>query len=125
MLALRGPGCSKFLLYAILACTSNYSGRVSIRDDPSDPTTAGGRFFRQSDKVLSQEKLLVQSSIPTMVGLLLICSMFNSRGEISKGCIYTGYAFRTVYELGLHHDNIENAANAEVVEIRKRVFWGA
>lgn len=125
MLALRGPRCSKFLLYVILACTSNYSGRVSIRDDPSDPTTAGGRFFRQCGKVLSQEKLLVQSSIPTMVGLLLICSMFKTRGEISKGCIYTGYACRMVYELRSHLDNIANAANAEAVEIRKRVFWGA
>ena len=120
-----GPGCSRFLLYAILACTSKYSERTSVRDDPNNPVTAGGRFFRQCDELLSQDKLLSRSSIPTVVGLLLLGSTFNSRGEISKGWLYTGYACRMVYDLGLHLDNTSNAANAEEVEIRRRVFWGA
>ncbi|KAJ5788549.1 hypothetical protein N7457_003539 [Penicillium paradoxum] len=120
-----GPNCSRFLLNAIFACASKFSSRIDVRDDPMDPATAGRRFFRRCDELLAQESHLFRPSIPTVVGLLLLGSTFNARGDTSKGWLYTGYALRMVYDLGLHLDPKETNDDAEEVEIRRRVFWGA
>lgn len=117
----NGPYYSKFLLNAIFATASKYSERVSVRDDPSDPHTAGGRFFRRCKELLDTER----SSIPTIVGLLLLGSTYIGRGEISKGWIHTGLATRMVYDLGLHLDIRKPDVKPEDVEIRRRVYWGA
>ena len=100
-----------------------FSGRVEVRDDPSRPETAGRRFFIRCEQMLGEA--LNVSSIPTIVGLLLLGSTFNARGLASKGWLYTGYALRMVYDLGLHLDCKEVGGNAEEIEIRRRVFWGA
>lgn len=120
-----GPYCSNFLLNAIFACSAKYSGLVCLRGDPDDPKTAGARFFRRCDELLAKESLLIQPTIPTIVGLLLLGSTYNSIGETSKGWLYTGYALRMVYDQGLHLDPEETTGDAEGVEIRRRVFWGA
>ncbi|KAJ5374047.1 hypothetical protein N7517_006053 [Penicillium concentricum] len=120
-----GPNCSRFLLNAIFACASKFSSRIDIRDDPVDPATTGRRFFRRCDDLLAQESHLIRPSIPTIIGLLLLGSTFNARGETSKGWLYTGYALRMVYDLGLHLDPKETNDDAEEMEIRRRVFWGA
>lgn len=120
-----GPYCSKFMINAIFACASKYSQRVEVRDDPLDPKSAGRRFFLRCDQLLAEDALLSSSSIPTLVGLLLLGSTYNARGETSKGWLYTGYALRMVYDLGLHLDCKETVHNAEEIEIRRRVFWGA
>lgn len=120
-----GPHCSKFLLNALFACSSKYSQRIEVRDDPAIRGTAGGRFFRRCDELLAEEKLLVYPSIPTVIGLLLLGLSFNSQGETSKGWLYSGYALRMVYDLGLHLDPEKTNAGPEEVEIRRRVFWGA
>ncbi|KAI5296668.1 hypothetical protein KEM52_002073 [Ascosphaera acerosa] len=120
-----GPHCSTFLINAIFACSSKYSQRLEVREDPSDPQTAGKRFFEKCDKILREERLLHSSSIPTVVGLLLLGSTYNAVGDVSKGWLYTGYALRMVFDLGLHLDCRETIANAEELEIRRRVFWGS
>lgn len=120
-----GPNCSKFLLQSIFACSSKFSQRLEVRDIASDPATAGGRFFRRCDELLTQESLLTIPTIPTIVGLLLLGSTFNALGMTSKGWLYTGYALRMVYDLGLHLDCKVTSENAERVEVRRRVFWGA
>ncbi|KAK2806343.1 hypothetical protein FQN51_007387 [Onygenales sp. PD_10] len=120
-----GPYFSKFLVNAIFACSSKYSQRLEVLDDPTDPTSSGRRFFLRCDELLTQQSLLNYSSIPTLVGLLLLGSTYNARGDTSKGWLYTGYALRMVYDLGLHLDSKETTANAEELEIRRRVFWGA
>jgi hypothetical protein len=122
---LHGPNCSRFLLNAIFACASKFSSRIDVRDDPGDPATAGRRFFRRCDELLAQESHLFRPSIPTVIGLLLLGSTFNARGDTSKGWLYTGYALRMVYDLGLHLDPKETNDDAEEVEVRRRVFWGA
>lgn len=118
-----GPSCSDFLLNAIFACVSKFSDRLEVRDSPTEPETAGRRFFIRCEKMLGQ--VLNISSIPTIVGLLLLGSTFNARGLTSKGWLYTGYALRMVFDLGLHLDCKEVGGNAEDIEIRRRVFWGA
>lgn len=121
----NGPYCSEFLVNAIFACSSKYSRRMEVRDNPADPTSSGRRFFVRCDQLLAEQSLLNSSSIATLVGLLLLGSTYNARGETSKGWLYTGYALRMVYDLGLHLDYKATTANAEDVEIRRRVFWGA
>ncbi|KAI1948694.1 hypothetical protein LOZ39_002629 [Ophidiomyces ophidiicola] len=120
-----GPYCSEFLITAIFACSSKYSQRIEVRDNPVDPTSSGRRFFARCGQLLAERSLLNSSSIATLVGLLLLGSTYNARGDTSKGWLYTGYALRMVYDLGLHLDYKATTANAEDIEIRRRVFWGA
>lgn len=120
-----GQYCSKFLLNAIFACSSKYSDRVELRDDPSDPRTTGERFFKRCNELMAQNPLLENSSIPSVVALLLLGSTFVARGEISKGWSYTGLAIRMVFDLGLHLDLKKPGFTAEDIEIRRRVYWGA
>jgi len=120
-----GPYASPFLVNAIFACSSKYSSLPDIRDDPNDPSTAGRQFFRKCDGLLARDSLLTRPTLPTVVGLLLLGSTFNSRGETSKGWLYTGYALRMVYDLGLHLDPQQTTTDAEDIEIRRRVYWGA
>ncbi|KIM94096.1 hypothetical protein OIDMADRAFT_136410 [Oidiodendron maius Zn] len=120
-----GPYCSRFLLNAIFACASKYSDRVELRDDHSDPRTAGGRFFRRCEKLMLQDPPWERSSISTLSGLLLLGSTFIARGEISKGWSYTGLAVRMVFDLGLHLDLKKPGITAEDIEIRRRLYWGA
>ncbi|CZR66512.1 related to pathway-specific regulatory protein nit-4 [Phialocephala subalpina] len=120
-----GQYCSKFLLNAIFACASKYSDRVELRDDPLDSLTAGRRFFLRCDELLLQDPPWSKPSIPTVVGFLLLGSTFVSLGEISRGWSYTGFALRMAFDLGLHLDCRKPGSNAEDVEIRKRVYWGA
>lgn len=120
-----GPYCTDFLLNAVFACSSKFSHRPELRDDPGDPESAGRRFFRRCDELLAEQSLLSFSSIPTIIGLVLLGATFNARGLSSKGWLYTGYALRMVYDLGLHLDRKVTLENAEEIEIRRRVFWGA
>ncbi|KAI1612428.1 fungal-specific transcription factor domain-containing protein [Exophiala viscosa] len=120
-----GPNCSRFLLYALCACASKFSSRIEIRDDPGDVSTAGRAFFRRCDELLAEDTLLIHPTVPTVIGLLLLGSSYNAKGETSKGWLYTGYALRMIYDLGLHLDPKETVDSPEQVEIRRRVFWGA
>ncbi|RKL49229.1 hypothetical protein BFJ70_g2154 [Fusarium oxysporum] len=120
-----GPYCSAFMLNAIFACCSKFSPRSDVRDDPDDPSSVGRRFFKRCDELLSSESLLTRPHISTIVGLVLLGSTYNARGETSKGWLYTGYALRMVYDLGLHLDPRQTTEDPEEIEIRRRVFWGA
>ncbi|OJI99288.1 hypothetical protein ASPVEDRAFT_124630 [Aspergillus versicolor CBS 583.65] len=114
-----GPYCSDLLLYTVFACASKFSERP-------DPET-GQAFFARCDELLLQHGLLIQSSIPTVIALVMLGSTFIARGMASKGWLYTGYAMRMIYDLGLHTEpQIEvTKYNVEEIEIRRRVFWGA
>ncbi|CAG1986451.1 unnamed protein product, partial [Fusarium graminearum] len=89
-----GQYCSTFMLNAIFACCSKFSPRPEVREDPGDPSSAGLRFFNRCDELLAQNSLLMRPHITTIVGLLLLGSTYNARGETSKGWLYTGYALR-------------------------------
>ncbi|RGP66583.1 hypothetical protein FLONG3_8779 [Fusarium longipes] len=120
-----GQHCSTFMLNAIFACCSKFSPRAEVREDPADPLSAGLRFFNRCDELLAKDSLLMRPHITTIVGLILLGSSYNARGETSKGWLYTGYALRMVYDLGLHLDPKQTTDNSEEVEIKRRVFWGA
>ncbi|OQE20087.1 hypothetical protein PENFLA_c017G00136 [Penicillium flavigenum] len=114
-----GPYCSDLLLYTVFACASKFSERP-------DPET-GQRFFARCDELLLHEGLITQSSIPTVIALVMLGSTFIATGMTSKGWLYTGYAMRMTYDLGLYLEpQLEvNKFNIEEIEIRRRVFWGA
>ncbi|PLN76252.1 fungal-specific transcription factor domain-domain-containing protein [Aspergillus taichungensis] len=112
----NGPYSSPFLLNAIFACSSKFSEHAQAQQP---------FFFDRCDQLLAEHALLLSPTIPTVVGLLLLGSTYNARGETSKGWLFTGYALRMVYDLGLHLDPQETSDNAEEIEIRRRVFWGA
>ncbi|KAF5544249.1 Nit-4-like protein [Fusarium napiforme] len=120
-----GPYCSAFMLNAIFACCSKFSPRPDVKDDPNDASSVGRRFFKRCDELLSSDSLLIRPHISTIVGLVLLGSTYNARGETSKGWLYTGYALRMVYDLGLHLDPKQTTEDPEEIEIRRRVFWGA
>ncbi|KAF5577026.1 Nit-4-like protein [Fusarium pseudoanthophilum] len=120
-----GPYCSTFMLNAIFACCCKFSPRPDVRDDPNDASSVGRRFFKRCDDLLSSDYLLTRPHISTIVGLVLLGSTYNARGETSKGWLYTGYALRMVYDLGLHLDPKQTTEDPEEIEIRRRVFWGA
>jgi hypothetical protein len=44
-LAESGPYCSEFLLNAVFGCSSKFSERIEVREDPERPETAGKRFL--------------------------------------------------------------------------------
>ena len=112
----HGPYSSPFLLNAIFACSSKFSEHAQAQQP---------FFLDRCDQLLAEHALLLSPTIPTVVGLLLLGSTYNARGETSKGWLFTGYALRMVYDLGLHLDPQETSDNAEEIEIRRRVFWGA
>ena len=120
-----GPYNSKFLVHAVFASASKYSTRIEVRDNPSDPRTSGACFFRRCAELLIEDPPVERSSIPTVVGLLLLGSAFLARGDIHKSWMYSGIAIRMVYDLGLHMDCRKPGYNAEDLENRRRVFWGA
>lgn len=115
-LQLNGPYYSEFLLNSIFACSSKFSEHAEGQQS---------LFLNKCDQLLAEQALLMHPTIPTVVGLLLLGSTYNARGETSKGWLLTGYALRMVYDLGLHLDPQETTDNAEEIEIRRRVFWGA
>ncbi|OGM49928.1 nitrogen assimilation transcription factor nirA [Aspergillus bombycis] len=121
-----GPYCSDLLLYAVLACASKFSERPEVRSNPIDSETAGRRFFARCHELLLVEGLMTQSSIPTVIAMVMLGSTLIARGLTSKGWLYTGYAMRMVYDLGLYFESQEpHRHNVEEIEIRRRVFWGA
>lgn len=121
-----GPNCSRFLLNAIFACSSKFSPRAAeLHAESYSSKFTAKHFFNRCDQVLQEEGLLTAPSIPTVVGLLLLGSSYNAKGQISKGWLYTGYALRMVFDLGLHLDPRGEKYGPEEAEIRRRVFWGA
>ncbi|OAA55072.1 Transcription factor [Niveomyces insectorum RCEF 264] len=125
-----GDYCTDFLVFSVFACASKFSERIELRTDPADPRTMGHRFLRKCEEIIARDAVLGQSRIPTIVGLLMLGATYYARGHTSKGWLYTGYALRMVFDLGLHLDtrdttNTLATLGPEEVEIRRRVFWGA
>ncbi|KNG86122.1 hypothetical protein ANOM_005471 [Aspergillus nomiae NRRL 13137] len=103
-----GPYFSRFLLNAIFASGSKFSGRTEVRDDPSLAQTAGNRSCGGAKNCL-----------------LHLGSVYVARGEMSKSWINTGLAIRMAFDLGLHLDTRVPDLYPEDVEIRRRAFWAA
>ena len=116
---------SKFLLNSIFACASKFSERPEMRELTDNSQTLTSRFFNRCEELLQKENLLFNPSLSTVVGLLLLGSTYVARGITTKGWLFTGYALRMIYDLGLHIERQTRGDDIIQEEIRKRVFWGA
>ena len=85
------------------------------------------------DALISRARLLLgseihkPSSITTVQALLQLSARDLAYGQISQAWLYSGMAFRMVFDLGLHHSSGKILSlghlNAEDLEIRRRLFW--
>lgn len=120
-----GPYASSFLVNAIFATASKYSDRPELIEEASSHGRPGDRFFRRCDELLAQSQLYARSDVPTVAGLLLLGSTFIALGDVSRGWLYSGLAFRMIFDLGLHIEHAHSEYDEEELEIRRRLFWGA
>ncbi|KAJ5090646.1 hypothetical protein N7532_009330 [Penicillium argentinense] len=123
-MACAGPYFSKLLLNAILFTVSKHCSRSEIRSNPDDITTAGWRFRQRFTELLRES--FDKSKITTIQALLIMSnSLFSRCDERSLSWLYAGNAFNMIIDLGLHVASSDDTMNAEELEIRKRVLWGA
>ena len=93
-----GPYFSKLLLNAMFFSVSKFSNRPEVYDSFHDGTTAGMRFLRRAKELLGEA--LDQSSIPTIQAMLLLSSSLFALGHASAAWIYSGIAFRMIFDMG-------------------------
>jgi hypothetical protein len=117
-----GPYASKFLLNAIFSTASKYSERSELNPPNAQ---SGKRFFDRCEDLIAEGLLYAHSELPTVAGLLLLGSTLIALGDVSKGWMYSGTAFRMLFDLGLHIEHDQSNYSEEELEIRRRLFWGA
>jgi hypothetical protein len=115
-----GPYASKFLLNAIFSIASKYSERSEL--DPPN-AQSGKQFFDRCEDLIAEGQLYAHSELPTVAGLLLLGSTLIALGDVSKGWMYSGTAFRMLFDLGLHIEHVQWDYSEEELEIRRRLFW--
>jgi hypothetical protein len=120
-----GPYASKFLLNAIFATASKYSERPELQAEVLLDTQPGKQFFDRCADLIAEGQLYARSELPTVAGLLLLGSTLIALGDVSKGWMYSGTAFRMLFDLGLHIEHAQSNYSEEELEIRRRLFWGA
>ena len=128
----HGDYFSNLLLNAMLFAASKYSLDVQIRRDPNDPNTAGFRFRARFEEILYSDasNVLFKSKITTVQALLVMANTLLSwRDETSLAWHYAGLAINMIIELGLHVEDgryaTSSISHAEVLEVRRRIFWAA
>ncbi|KAL7272218.1 hypothetical protein RUND412_004985 [Rhizina undulata] len=113
--------CSSLLINAILSIGCHYSNRREAYEDPKDPTTAGGHFFKEA-KILLDE--LEKPCITAVQALALLSVREAGRGRDSQGWMYSGRAFRMALDLGMHLTPPPGKVSVTELEVRKITFWG-
>lgn len=133
--ATNGPYVNKLLLNAIYFASSLHSRRTEAPNNVADNQSTGLQFLTRFKSLLETE--LETSSVPSIVGLLLMGSSLVSHGRQTLGWLYCGLAYRMIIDLGLHLDtstiqtshSISSSAKVTFeiaeIEMHRRVFWGA
>ena len=108
-----------FLLSAVLATAARYSDRA----DAADLAT----YFSERTVNLMAAEIAKGSSIPTLQGLLIFAGHENIIGRASQAWLYSGMAFRMMWDMGLHiHDRkLRLVGQFSPVELalRRQVMW--
>lgn len=126
-MATRSKHFSPLLLNAILAHAAHLSSRPEVRTNPSDPATAGNRYFRTARKLLEVE--CESPSMTTVQALALMGSREAGCGrDVGLGWLYSGMSFRMALDLGLHLrcDDLVRSGRIlqEEADARVTTFWG-
>lgn len=129
-LASGGRWCNKLLLNAMYYTSCLYSDRECLRTTPSDTQSAGDRFYHRFRTLLVDE--IVNPSIPSAAGLLLVGAALVSQGRQSAGWTLCGTAYRMIIDLGCHltmDTQVQYRGHDLEVDIerewRRRIYWGA
>ncbi|KAL8832922.1 MAG: hypothetical protein Q9170_004650 [Blastenia crenularia] len=126
--AAEGPMFSTMLLNAIYYSSSRHLDGESYRKYCTDVETLNMQFHTRFKDLLRQS--FDESCITTIQALLVMSSALAGVGEERNAAwIYSGMAFRMMFDLGLHTDK-QSAVNKpkasiEDQEIGRRLFWSA
>ncbi|KAL8722083.1 MAG: hypothetical protein Q9225_001370 [Loekoesia sp. 1 TL-2023] len=126
--AANGPFFSKMLLNAIYYNACRHLGSESYRKYATSVLCLSTRFHTRFKDLLRQS--FDESSITTIQGLLVMSSALAGVGEERNAAwLYSGIAFRMMFDLGLHTDGQSRLSKQqesnEDGEIRRRLFWSA
>ena len=126
--AAGGDYFSKLLLNAIYHNASRFASRPLLMKHASS-FTALRRKFRERFSHLLRETL-GESKITTTQALLVICGSLSPIGDDrSIIWLYSGMAFRMMFDLGLHTVGVgafrQKKPSEEDKEIQRRLFWSA
>ena len=122
---INGEFCSEPLIYAICAIGALMS------PDPDTRATSASFASSAEDILLARE----MAGVPrvTSVQALLCCAYYESgRGNLSKGWLFSGMAFRMGQDLGFQRDPAHWDIKSRLSppynfdnEFRRRLYWGS
>lgn len=112
--------CSSLLVNAILSLACHYSDRPAARTDPSNPATAGDRFFAEAIRLLNQ---VDRPSLTTVQALGIMGMREGSAGRDSSSYQLIGRCVRMALEMGLHLSSLRQGLSDVEIEARKNTFW--
>ena len=126
--ATNGPLFSKMLLNAIYFSVCRHLSDETYHKYATCVKSLSLKFHNRFKDLLRQS--FEESSIATIQGLLVMSSALAGVGEEKNAAwIYSGIAFRMIFDLGLHiHEQSatnKQGASVERSEIRRRIFWSA
>ncbi|KEY66236.1 hypothetical protein S7711_09262 [Stachybotrys chartarum IBT 7711] len=113
--------CSPVLANALFALGCRFSTLPMSRTDPSDPLSSGDHFFKEAQRLLSQE--IDHHSLTTIQALGIMSIREASCGRDSESYYYAGQSSRLTIEMGLHFVSKEEDEDKNFVQLV--TFWGA
>ncbi|KFA47478.1 hypothetical protein S40293_02116, partial [Stachybotrys chartarum IBT 40293] len=117
----RHQYCSPILVNALLALGCRFSTQPMTRENPSDAHTSGDHFFKESQRLLCQEK--DHHSLTTIQALGIMSIREASCGRDSESWYYAGQSIRLAIEMGLHR--LHDEGDEDEVAVQSATFWGA
>jgi len=114
--------CSSLLVNALLALGCRFSSQPSTRSNPHDARTSGDHFFKECQKLLSQEDS--HHTLTTIQALGIMSIREASCGRDSESWYYAGQSIRLAIEMGLHTIGGDRADEDETA-VKAATFWGA
>ncbi|KFA81611.1 hypothetical protein S40288_09581 [Stachybotrys chartarum IBT 40288] len=113
--------CSPILANALFALGCCFSTLPMSRTDPSDPLSSGDHFFKEAQRLLSQE--IDYHSLTTIQALGIMSVREASCGRDSESWYYAGQSSRLTIEMGLHR--VSEEGDEDKVTVQSATFWGA
>lgn len=125
--ACGGPYYSKLLLNAIYHNASRHVSEDSAHRCNTNGATLRARFQQRFKELLREN--FDQSSTTTVQALLVMSvSLAALRNGRSVAWLYSGMAYRMIFDLGLHTSKSRSSVSkqsSEHSEIQRRIFWSA
>ncbi|CAH0018245.1 unnamed protein product [Clonostachys rhizophaga] len=113
--------CSPILVNALLALGCRFSTQPKTRANPNDPYSSGDHFFKESQRLFTQET--DHHSLTTIQALGIMSIREASCGRDSESWYFAGQSIRLAIEMGLHR--IHDGADEDELAVQSATFWGA